>query len=92
MPRDGVKIAVYPKSGLHGIASLGFLRSVSGDEVTLGHNNLKFDVPFLYQRLSAYGKLDRTLYNLLCNKKWLDLYQFLRDDYRSMDTWLKRIG
>ena len=71
---------------------LRFLRSVSGDEVILGYNNLKFDIPFIYQRLSAYDKLDRTIYNLLYNKKWLDLYQFLGDDYRSMDTWLKRIG
>ena len=71
---------------------LDFLRTVSGDEIMLGYNNLKFDVPFIAQRLSAHGEHDRDTYNLLYNKKWLDLYQFLGDDYRSMDSWLRMLG
>lgn len=71
---------------------LEFLRTVSGNEVIPGYNNLKFDVHFIAQRLAQHCKHDRATHNLLYNKKWLDLYQFLEDDYQSIETWLNKLG
>ena len=71
---------------------LGFLAGISGNETILGYNNLKFDVPFIAQRLAVYGRFDDSIYRLLYNKKWFDLYQYLGDDYHSMEVWLGKIG
>ena len=46
---------------------LKFLRTVPGDEAILGCNNLKFDVPFVAQRLTKHGGFDGSTYRLLHN-------------------------
>ncbi|MCP8308924.1 MAG: ribonuclease H-like domain-containing protein [archaeon] len=60
----------------------------SYDETIVGYNNLKFDVPFIIARLSVFGKMTPEIWDMLHNKKWLDLYQFLGNDYRRMTYWL----
>jgi uncharacterized protein YprB with RNaseH-like and TPR domain len=60
----------------------------SYDETIVGYNNLKFDVPFITARLSVFGKMTPEIWELLHNKKWFDLYQFLGNDYRRMTYWL----
>jgi|GEM_PF-3845427 DNA polymerase elongation subunit (family B) len=48
----------------------------------IGYNNLKFDVPFMLERLEILGKMKREYWGIH-NKNWFDLYQFLGKDYRS---------
>ena len=60
-------------------------------ETIVGYNNLKFDVPFIRERLLALGSpidtsvLWETLYR---KRKWFDLYQFLGNDLRKLTFWL----
>lgn len=61
----------------------------SYDETIVGYNNLKFDVPFITERLHVFGKMKPEIWGMLHNKKWFDLYQFLGNDYRSLNHWLK---
>jgi len=61
------------------------------DETIVGYNNLKFDVPFMMERLKILGKWKREYYEIY-KKKWLDLYQYLGNDYRSLRLWLERAG
>lgn len=61
------------------------------DETIVGYNNLKFDVPFIRERLLALrspietSDLWRTFYR---ERKWFDLYQFLGNDFRNLAFWL----
>jgi uncharacterized protein YprB with RNaseH-like and TPR domain len=55
----------------------------------VGYNNLKFDVPFMLERLRILEKWEESFYEIYM-KKWFDLYQYLGNDYRSMTIWSKR--
>lgn len=69
------------------------LEEISFDETIVGYNNLKFDVPFITTRLQIYGKWSSHLWDILYrDRKWFDLYQFLGNDFRKMDFWLKKLG
>jgi len=62
-------------------------------ETVVGYNVMKFDVPFIATRFSVHGKWSRDLWELLYrNRKWLDLYQFLGNDFRKMSSWLNKLG
>lgn len=52
------------------------------NETITGYNNLKFDVPFMLERLRILGKY-KPKYWSIHSKKWFDLYQYLGNDYRS---------
>lgn len=56
-------------------------------ETIVGYNNLKFDVPFMLERLRILGKFKQEFWEMY-NKKWFDLYQYLGNDYRSLSQWL----
>lgn len=69
------------------------LEKIPTYETIIGYNNMKFDVPFVSTRLSVYGKWTSDLWELLYrDRKWLDLYQFLGNDYRRMDHWCVKLG
>lgn len=69
------------------------LKKIPSNETIVGYNNMKFDVPFIATRLQVHGKWTPELWELLYrNRKWLDLYQFLGNDYRRMDLWLEKLG
>jgi len=57
------------------------------DETIIGYNNLKFDIPFMLERLKILGKYEPEFFSLY-SKKWFDLYQYLGNDYRSLNYWL----
>jgi uncharacterized protein YprB with RNaseH-like and TPR domain len=61
------------------------------DETIIGYNNLKFDVPFMAERLKLLGKWKPEFYAVF-SKKWFDLYQYLGNDYRSLKFWLRKAG
>jgi uncharacterized protein YprB with RNaseH-like and TPR domain len=64
----------------------------SYEETIVGYNNLKFDVPFIIARLTVLNKMTPEVWNMLHNKKWFDLYQFLGNDFRSLQLWLNKFG
>jgi uncharacterized protein YprB with RNaseH-like and TPR domain len=59
------------------------------DETIIGYNNLKFDVPFMLERLKILGKYEPKFWEIH-SKKWFDLYQYLGNDYRSLKHWLQQ--
>ncbi|RLI44357.1 hypothetical protein DRO69_07585 [Candidatus Bathyarchaeota archaeon] len=59
------------------------------NDTIIGYNNLKFDVPFLLERLKVLGKYEHGFFSIY-RKKWFDLYQYLGNDFRSLDHWLSR--
>ncbi len=61
------------------------------EDTIVGFNNLKFDVPFMLERLRILGKWEPRLWNVFY-KKWLDLYQYLGNDFRSLRFWLEKAG
>lgn len=67
---------------------IDYLRPIYGNEAIVGYNCLKFDVPFIHARLNKYDAMEADTYDILHNKKWIDLYQFQGDNYISMDRWL----
>jgi len=71
---------------------LNYLKTIPSDETILGYNNLKFDVPFIAGRLTIFGMMSRQTYRCLYERKWMDLYQLLGDDYRSMRSWEEKLG
>lgn len=71
---------------------LKVLRYISSNEIIVGYNNLKFDVPFIIARLEVLGKMKPEIWSMLHNKKWFDLYQFLGNSYRSLTFWLDKFG
>jgi Predicted exonuclease len=58
-------------------------------ETIVGYNNLKFDVPFMLERLRILGKFKQEFWEMY-NKKWFDLYQYLGNDRRSLNHWLSK--
>jgi len=69
------------------------MKTIPYFETVVGYNVMKFDVPFIATRLSVYGKWSHDLWELLYrNRKWLDLYQFLGNDFRKMSSWLSKLG
>lgn len=59
-------------------------------ETIVGYNNLKFDVPFIRERLLVLESSVETfdLWTLLYRqRKWFDLYQFLGNDFRNLAHW-----
>jgi DNA polymerase elongation subunit (family B) len=70
---------------------LDFLKSVDNDEPIYGYNILKFDLPFLLSRIASYrtrSGISRSLWRLIFNKRWLDLYQILGDSYLGLREWI----
>ncbi len=61
------------------------------DETIVGYNNLKFDVPFMMERLKLLERWEPELFEIY-GKKWFDLYQYLGNDLRSLRYWLRRAG
>ena len=59
------------------------------NETIIGYNNLKFDVPFMLERLRILGKYEPKHWRIH-SKKWFDLYQYLGNDYRSLRHWLEQ--
>ena len=55
-------------------------------ETIVGYNNLKFDVPFMLERLRILGQYKAEFFKIY-HKKWFDLYQYLGDDYKNLDHW-----
>lgn len=69
------------------------LKAVPFYETIVGYNNLKFDVPFITTRLSVFGKMSSEIWSLLYrDRKWFDLYQFLGNDFRTLTSWLDKLG
>ena len=83
--RDELKMISQCIGAIKEIPSLG--------ETIVGYNILKFDVPFMRERLLALGSpietsdLWQTLYR---QRKWFDLYQFLGNDLRNLTFWLNK--
>lgn len=65
-------------------------------EIFIGYNILKFDVPFLIQRLHEIDMLDERKWKTLCHRlRWVDLYQLLGDAYYTfyrLGDWFKLAG
>ncbi len=61
------------------------------DDMIVGYNNLKFDIPFMLERLRILGVMKPELWSITLHRKWFDLYQFLGNSFRSMDMWLKKL-
>lgn len=55
-------------------------------ETIVGYNNLKFDVPFMLERLRILGRYQPEFFRVY-HRKWFDLYQYLGDDYRNLEHW-----
>ena len=66
--------------------------TISRSETIVGYNNLKFDVPFMAERLRILRQWHPSFYEVLYSRKWFDLYQFLGNNYRSFKSWLSRAG
>ena len=62
------------------------------NDTIIGYNILKFDVPFMLERLKILGKMKPEFWSILYNRKWFDLYQFLGNDYKSLNLWIKKLG
>ncbi len=74
------------------LEALKILAMIPSWEPLVGFNNLKFDVPFITARLTIHGEMTDRFWHLLYSKKWIDLYQFLGDNYWSLETWLETYG
>lgn len=61
------------------------------DGTIIGYNNLKFDVPFMLKRLDVLGNSTEKFWKVY-NKKWFDLYQYLGNNYRSLNLWIDKAG
>jgi uncharacterized protein YprB with RNaseH-like and TPR domain len=74
------------------VAFVKFLESVSKNETIFGYNVLKFDVPFIVERLRQHGLMTAEMHRMIHDRKWFDLYQFQGDNYWSMDAWCQAFG
>ena len=68
------------------------LKTVSHSHSIYGYNILKFDVPFIAARLNIHSHMNSENHSLLHEKKWIDLYQYLGDNYVPLDKWLQQFG
>lgn len=66
------------------------------EEIFVGYNILKFDIPFLIQRLRGFKMLDERKWEILYHElRWVDLYQLLGDAYYTFyrfGDWFKLAG
>lgn len=66
------------------------------EEMFIGYNILKFDVPFLIQRLHDLKIFDEQKWKILYHElRWVDLYQLLGDSYYTfyrLGDWFKLAG
>jgi uncharacterized protein YprB with RNaseH-like and TPR domain len=72
-------------------AFLDFLKQIDSNEPIYRFNVLKFDLPFLLTRIANYRTqtgISRSIWKLIFNKRWLDLYQILGDSYFSLKDWV----
>ena len=74
-----------------------FIEGIRGrEEIFIGYNILKFDVPFLVQRLHELKIFDERKWKILCyGLRWIDLYQLLGDAYYRFyrfGDWFKLAG
>ncbi len=69
------------------LSAIDFMETTQGTVV--GFNNLKFDVPFMLERLRILGRWQPRLWSVF-HKKWFDLYQYLGNDFRSLKYWLEK--
>jgi hypothetical protein len=53
----------------------------------VGYNVLKFDVPFIDVRLRENGLMEETVWHLLHDQHYVDLYQLLGDYYAKASRW-----
>lgn len=65
------------------------LRNIDRFDSICGYNCLQFDIPFIASRLAIHGAMDNKNYQVLYNRNWIDLYQYLGGNYISMDKWLR---
>jgi len=71
----------------------GFLEALDSlprNEVVVGFNILKFDLPFIAGRLTIHHRMDCPTHQRLYDRHWFDLFQFLGGEYRSMDYWISK--
>jgi uncharacterized protein YprB with RNaseH-like and TPR domain len=68
---------------------LHHLRFIGKFDPIYGYNCLKFDIPFIMSRLACMGSMNSEIYQVLYDKNWKDLYQYLGGNYISMTKWLK---
>jgi hypothetical protein len=47
--------------------------------------------PFMLKSLEILGRSGKELWKIY-SKKWFDLYQYLGNDYRSLNRWLSKAG
>lgn len=71
---------------------LKYLKAVNSNDSIYGYNILKFDLPFISARLNIHGFMNGEKHMILHNKKWIDLYQCLGDNYISLDRCLRSLG
>lgn len=63
------------------------------EETLVGYNVLKFDLPFIIQRLQKLGAFSQRRWKLLCYwVHWVDLYQLLGDAYFKFAEWSLRLA
>ena len=60
-------------------------------ETIVGFNNLKFDVPFMLERLRILGRWENRFWGINY-MSWFDLYQYLGNDFRGLNYWLGKAG
>ena len=71
------------------IKFLNILQNIRSNIPVYGYNCLKFDVPFIWTRLNINGFPSKEGYDILYNRKWVDLFQCLGGNYVPIDYWLK---
>lgn len=71
---------------------LKYLRTVSTNNSIYGYNILKFDIPFIATKLNIHALMNEENYKLLYEKKWIDLYQYLGDNYVPLEHWIRKLG
>jgi hypothetical protein len=65
-------------------------KKTNPSETVTGFNSTKFDPHSLSTRLHVLGKMNSEVWNILHNRKWFDLHQFLGNDFQSLKLWLAR--
>jgi len=68
------------------------LKQISKFDTIYGYNCLKFDVPFIMSRLACKQSMNCEKFQVLYNRDWKDLYQYLGCNYVSLDKWLRVFG
>ena len=74
------------------LEAINEFKKFRSNDTIIGYNNIKFDIPFLLQRLEILGEMKPEYWSIFYERKWLDLYQFMGDNYRTLDLWLEKFG